>query len=122
MPVSGDNIEKSKINLVHYNLAFKPWKFDNILFEEHFWKYAKKTDFYNERLTIKSNYTDEDRKRDSEGDKKLRALAQIECDCVGDDRATKSTPSDNNGVVSNNEYFGSEASNQFFESFFAYEG
>ena len=122
MPVSGDNIEKSKINLVHYNLAFKPWKFDNILFEEHFWKYAKKTDFYNEILTIKSNYTDEDRKRDSEGDKKLRALAQIECDCVGDDRATKSTPSDNNGVVSNNEYFGSEASNQFFESFFAYEG
>ena len=122
MPVSGDNIERSKINLVHYNLAFKPWKFDNTLYEEYFWKYAKKTEFYNEIVTVKSNYTDEDRRKDSEGDKKLRALAQIECDCVGDDRAIRNAYSESNNIVSNNEYFGSEASNQFFESFFAYEG
>lgn len=122
MPVSGDNIERSKLNLVHYNLAFKPWKFDNTLYEEYFWKYAKKTDFYNEIITIKSNYTDEDRKHDSEGDKKLRALAQIECDCVGDDRISNSTYSQCDNSVTNNQYFGSEDSNQFFERFFAYEG
>lgn len=127
MPVSGDNVDRSKINLVHYNLAFKPWKFDNTLYEEYFWKYAKKTEFYNEILNIKKNYTDEDRQRDSEGDKKLRALAQIECDCVGDDRPAKqkksnSAASGSKEVVANSEYFGSEASNQFFESFFAYEG
>lgn len=124
MPVSGDCIERSKINLVHYNLAFKPWKFDNTLYQEYFWKYAKKTEFYNEILEIKSNYTDEDRKRDSEGDKKLRALAQIECDCVGDDRVAKNTKDGVvvNTVVTNNEYFGSEDSSHFFDTFFAYEG
>lgn len=124
MPVSGDCIERSKINLVHYNLAFKPWKFDNTLYQEYFWKYAKKTEFYNEILEIKSNYTDEDRKRDSEGDKKLRALAQIECDCVGDDRVARNTKNGvvANTVVTNNEYFGSEDSSHFFDTFFAYEG
>lgn len=121
MPVSGDCVERSKINLVHYNLAFKPWKFDNTLYQEYFWKYAKKTEFYNEILEIKSNYTEEDRRKDREGDRKLRALAQIECDCVGDDRAVKNGIV-NNDVVTNNEYFGSEESNHFFESFFAYGG
>ena len=107
------------------NLAFKPWKFDNTLYEEYFWKYAKKTEFYNQIVDIKANYTEEDRLKDSEGDKKLRALAQIECDCVGDDRAQNNHSNGNNvnkNVVTNNEYFGSEDSNQFFESFFAYEG
>ena len=58
-------------------------------------------------------------------DKKLRALAQIECDCVGDDRAQNNHSNGNNvnkNVVTNNEYFGSEDSNQFFLIFFAYEG
>ena len=124
MPVSGDCIERSKLNLVHYNLAFKPWKFDNTLYQEYFWKYAKKTDFYDEILNIKSNYTDADRQKDSEGDKKLRALAQIECDCVGDDRAPKknSANASGNDATTSNEYFGSEDSCEFFNSYFAYEG
>ncbi|MBQ3409376.1 MAG: glycosyltransferase family 8 protein [Clostridia bacterium] len=123
MPVSGDCVERAKINLVHYNLAFKPWKFDNTLYQEYFWKYAKKTEFYDEIVNIKKNYTDEDRERDSEGDKKLRALAQIECDCVGDDRVSSRVNNNvRKDIVTSNVYFGSEDSNQFFESFLAYEG
>ncbi len=125
MPVSGDCIERSKLNLVHYNLAFKPWKFDDTLYQEYFWKYAKKTEFYNQIVDIKNNYTEEDRLKDSEGDKKLRALAQIECDCVGDDRVQNNHVNGNavnKNIDTVNEYFGSEDSNQFFESFFAYEG
>ena len=32
------------------------------------------------------NYTEEEKFEDMESDKRLRALAQKECDCVGDDR------------------------------------
>jgi len=43
-------------------------------------------DDINKILEIKENFTYEDRLQYSIGDKKLRALAQKECDCVGDDR------------------------------------
>ena len=117
MPVSGDNIERSKINIVHYNLAFKPWHFDDVLYQEYFWKYTKKTKFFDDIMEIKSNYSDEDKKRDSEGDRKLRALAQVECDCVGDDRPKHTSKQTN----TENEY--DEEENQIlFEGAFAYEG
>jgi len=86
MPVGGDVENREDLKLIHYNLAFKPWHFENILFEEYFWKYAKETECINKILEIKENFTYEDRLQYSIGDKKLRALAQKECDCVGDDR------------------------------------
>lgn len=90
MPIAADNIDEENIKLVHYNLAYKPWLFDNILYQEYFWKYAQKTDFIDDIMKIKNNYTDEDRAKDSEGDRKLRELAQKESDCVGDDRKYRS--------------------------------
>lgn len=86
MPIGGDVVERSKIHLIHYNLAFKPWHFEDILYKEYFWKYAQKTEYFNRILEIKENYTEEEKFEDMESDKKLRALAQKECDCVGDDR------------------------------------
>ena len=35
------------------------------------------------------NYSDEEKFKDMEADKKLRQLAQKECDCVGDDRVSR---------------------------------
>jgi len=78
--------EKEKLSLIHYNLAFKPWHFEDILYKEYFWEYAQKTEYFNRILEIKENYTEEEKFEDMESDKKLRALAQKECDCVGDDR------------------------------------
>ena len=37
-------------------------------------------------MKIKENYTEEERFKNRESDRKLRELAQKECDCVGDDR------------------------------------
>ena len=37
-------------------------------------------------MEIKDNYTEEEKFEDMGADKRLRALAQKECDCVGDDR------------------------------------
>ena len=86
MPISGDNEEKEKLSLIHYNLAFKPWHFEDILYKEYFWQYAENTEFFDTIMEIKENYTEEERFKNRESDRKLRELAQKECDCVGDDR------------------------------------
>ena len=53
-------------SLIHYNLFDKPWCYDNIQYEDYFWKYAKKTDFFDEIVDFKSNYSDEKKLSDKE--------------------------------------------------------
>ena len=91
MPMPTDKISDDEIKLIHYNLAYKPWHFDNVLYKEHFWKYAEKTEYIDEIKKIKEAYTESDRYQDMEQYKKLQALAQKECDCVGDDRSFRRT-------------------------------
>lgn len=86
MPIGGDTVKREDLHLIHYNLAFKPWHFEDILYKEYFWKYAQQTEFFDIIQSIKENYTEEEKFKDMESDKKLRELAQKECDCVGDDR------------------------------------
>ena len=86
MPISNIDVDEKDLKLIHYNLAFKPWHFEDILYKEYFWKYAQKTEYFDEILKIKDNYSDEEKFDDREKDKKLRELAQKESDCVGDDR------------------------------------
>ena len=84
MPIMGKR--EGEINLIHYNLGSKPWYFDDILYQEYFWKYAEKTEFYNEIKAIGAKYTDEDKEKDDANSAKLIELAQKETECVGDDR------------------------------------
>ena len=51
--------------LIHYNLFDKPWCYDNIQYEDIFWKYAKQTSFYEPILEFKKNYSDEQKISDS---------------------------------------------------------
>ncbi len=84
MPAMGKR--EGAINLVHYNLGCKPWYFDDVLYQEYFWKYAKETEFYDEIRAMKSKYTDADKEKDDANSSKLIELAKLEADCVGDDR------------------------------------
>ena len=86
MPIPTDEIEEKDINLIHYNLTYKPWHFENVLYENFFWKYAKKTEYYDEIQELKNKYTDEERFRDLEQYENLKKLAKKETECVGDDR------------------------------------
>ena len=86
MPISNIDVDEKDLKLIHYNLAFKPWHFEDILYKEYFWKYAQKTEFFDEILKIKDNYSDEEKFNDREKDRQLRELAQKESDCIGDDR------------------------------------
>lgn len=87
MPVMGKTEEK--INLIHYNLGAKPWYFENVVYQEYFWEYAKKTEFYNEIKELGTKYTDEDKERDDSNSLKLMELAKKETECVGDDRINR---------------------------------
>ena len=66
MPAEGRELIKNP-KIIHYNLNDKPWQYDNIQYEEYFWKYAKMTDLYDEIVKFKNNYSDEKKKADSEG-------------------------------------------------------
>lgn len=89
MPIAKEKENQGEIKLIHYNLAYKPWHFEDILYKEYFWNYAEKTEFFDVIQKIKENYTDEERFEDMEKDKALRMLAQKEADCVGDDRKNR---------------------------------
>lgn len=75
MPIGGDE-ETPK--LIHYNLTLKPWHYENILFSEYFWRYAKETEFYEEILAELAAYSDEKKAADSEAESRLKSLALAE--------------------------------------------
>ena len=43
-------------NLVHYNMFYKPWLYNNVAYGEFFWKYAAKTPFYWELWRMQKNF------------------------------------------------------------------
>lgn len=87
MPVMGK--DDKEVRIIHYNLGAKPWYFDDVPYQEYFWKYAEKTEFYDKIKEFRKNYTEEDKERDDANSSKLIELAKKEADCVGDDRINR---------------------------------
>lgn len=86
MPYVNEETKPENIKLIHYNFAYKPWHFEDVTYNEYFWKYAKKTEFYDEIIKIRESYTEEQKFKDREAEKGLAELAKKENACVGDDR------------------------------------
>ena len=86
MPIPDSSVKDEDLKIIHYNLIYKPWHFDDVLYSKYFCDYANKTEFYKDILTIKQNYSEEERFRDMEQYKNLQKLAKKETACVGDDR------------------------------------
>lgn len=86
MPIEDPKIKVENVKLVHYNLAYKPWHFEDILYKEFFWMYAHETEYFDAIQNIRDSYTEEQRFQDNQSHKKLMRLAKKESDCVGDDR------------------------------------
>ena len=59
MPIESLEIDPNDVKLIHYNLSFKPWHKDGILYGDIFWDHAKDVDYYNIILNIKRNYPKE---------------------------------------------------------------
>ena len=86
MPYVNTETKPEEIKLIHYNFAYKPWHFEDVPYNEYFWEYAKKTEFYDEIVAIKDAYTEEQKFKDREAEKALVEMAIKENACVGDDR------------------------------------
>lgn len=52
--------------LIHYNLFAKPWCYDDIPYENYFWKYAKETPFIEEIKKHKAEYSEQQKQSDAE--------------------------------------------------------
>jgi len=50
------------LNIAHYALYKKPWQFDNVINEEHFWHYAKQSPFYEKIVADKEAFDEEKQK------------------------------------------------------------
>ncbi len=52
---------EGKKNIVHYALYKKPWQYDDTVDGEHFWRYAKRSPFYEEILARRAGFDEEAR-------------------------------------------------------------
>lgn len=66
------------VKLVHYNLSFKPWHYDDIVYGDIFWKYAKLSGMENQIMEIKNNYDEEKKLNDKICGERLVKLADYQ--------------------------------------------
>lgn len=71
MPTEDIDFDDSNLHLIHYNMFMKPWKYDDVLYKEHFWEYAAQTEFYKDICDIKNSQPDNIALLDNDGTMKL---------------------------------------------------
>ena len=75
MPFKCNNVNIQDLNIIHYNLSFKPWHYDDILYQEEFWKNAKEIGLEEQLLNIRNNYTPEQKQKDLQCGENLKEMA-----------------------------------------------
>lgn len=71
-------IDPAKVAIFHYIMVSKPWHYPDCRFGEYFWKYAEKTEFYQELRESSLSYSDEEKQRDIDCGNNLALLAERE--------------------------------------------
>lgn len=74
--MSVDSEPCKRLNLVHYNMFFKPWLYSDVLYEEHFWNYAKLSPFYEAIICERESFGEENKKHDIKAGNDLRCAAR----------------------------------------------
>ena len=62
MPIEGLCDKRPRI--VHFKMTMRPWKYEGILYERHFWKFARLAGYYQELKKVFDNFTFADRMND----------------------------------------------------------
>ena len=70
-----EKFDDKNLKLVHYKINWKPWHYDNVCYEDSFWKYARQTFLYENILKIKAGYGEDLKKRDTEAFENLVKMA-----------------------------------------------
>ena len=71
-------IDPAKVAIFHYIMVSKPWHYPDCRFGEYFWRYAEKTEFYQELRESSLSYSDEEKQRDIDCGNNLALLAERE--------------------------------------------
>lgn len=69
------SLDDNEVNLIHYNLNFKPWRYKGINYEEYFWENAKECGEEKFLLDARNNFNLELQKIDKMQEKKLKENA-----------------------------------------------
>lgn len=72
--------------ILHYKMNWKPWHYDDIPFEDVFWKYANETAFAADIRAIKRGYTLGEKLRDKLAAERLVATARAETEAALEER------------------------------------
>ena len=75
-----DDFDDKDLKIIHWKINWRPWKYKDVLYEEHFWKYAKMTDFYDKLNQMRDSRTEEDKKKDDLLMENLCNMAQQDAD------------------------------------------
>ncbi len=65
-------------HIVHFKINLKPWHYEDIPFQNYFWKYAEKTPYYKTLLLMRKNYSSHNKLNDLKQYKSLEDLALSE--------------------------------------------
>ena len=71
-----EGFDDKNLKLIHYKINWKPWHYDNIFYEDYFWKYAKETFLYDKILKIKAGYNESLMERDKTQFNELVRMAE----------------------------------------------
>ena len=69
------SFDDKNLKLIHYKINWKPWHYDNVHYEDFFWKYAQKTFLYENILKIKAAYSQDLHERDRIAFENLKKMA-----------------------------------------------
>ncbi len=58
------DLSREDLHLIHYNMFWKPWHYEGVLYEDEFWRYASRTPCYEILLDMKKYYTEYDKEMD----------------------------------------------------------
>ena len=75
-----DNFDDKDLKIIHWKITWRPWKYKDVLYEEYFWKYAEKTDFYDKLIQMRDSRTEEDKQKDQLLMENLQKMAQEDAD------------------------------------------
>lgn len=75
MPDYCEHLDESEIHLIHYNMFRKPWHYDDVEYQDIFWKFAKETKYYDALQKELKSYTDEQKVADQKGAENMVIMA-----------------------------------------------
>ena len=77
-PVAPDRLAREDLRIVHYIMTWKPWNFSDVPYQEYFWEYAEKTEFYDLILSIRNAFNQDGVDGAKACEESLKALAESE--------------------------------------------